>query len=177
MKKRLNINRISKIAVLMMILLAAVVTLAACPAKTDKYTLRFNLFYDEYIQANAYEVSLAIVNKGERAENSFSLAPGYNIVIPEAHNGLPVTKVADYGFQESNFITPEGSYSRDREQANIILPDTILTIGDYAFGTRVTGASMKSINIPPNLISIGDYGYAHSRAMPKELLIPKTVVG
>jgi len=91
-----------------------------------------------------------------------------NIVIPAVHNGLPVTKIADYGFEYSSSIT------------SVTIPSSITSIGVFAFAdcpnlTSVTMAegvmeignmaffrchNLASINIPNGVISIGHYALA-----------------
>ena len=78
------------------------------------------------------------------------------VVIPSAHNGKPVTKIADYAFlgmpTEDN---PGVAYCTSMEY--VVIPDSVTSIGDYAF----MGCFMlKSVGIPDSVNSIGMYGFS-----------------
>jgi hypothetical protein len=62
------------------------------------------------------------------------------LVIPSATNGYPVTGIG------------AGAFLRRASLTNVLLPDSILTIGDSAFASCF---GLAAINFPPNLASIG----------------------
>ena len=65
------------------------------------------------------------------------------ITIPSKYNGLPVTAIGDYAFAAMCF-----------EKVNI--PNTITTIGDFAFGVC---EYLKSITIPDSVTYIGEFAF------------------
>jgi len=67
------------------------------------------------------------------------------------------------------FLGSLGDMYLERVQ-EIIIPDTVTSIGDYAFyGTGIT-----SVILPENLTSIGDYAYAHCESL-REIYLPDGV--
>ncbi len=59
---------------------------------------------------------------------------------------------------------------------NAIIPNTISTIGDCAFGNMVGGfTGLASINIPNSVITIGDYAFANCTGLSGDLVIPNSV--
>lgn len=88
-----------------------------------------------------------------------------SLVVADEYNGKPVTHIKENALKDKTYFT------------SIILPDTITTIGDYAFyGTKISsitlpesvttiGASafensrISTINIPSNVTSIGDRAF------------------
>jgi hypothetical protein len=93
--------------------------------------------------------------------------PGGAVVIPSTIDGLPVTGIGYAAFSNSRTLT------------SVTIPDTVLTIGDWAFhycdylvsvrmGSNVTSIGayafdycpyMSSLNIPANLASIGEQAF------------------
>jgi len=69
-----------------------------------------------------------------------------DLSIPGELDGLHVTAIGEYAFESS---TPE----------RIILPDTVISIGDRAFARCF---SLTEITLPESLISIGDGAFAES---------------
>ena len=69
---------------------------------------------------------------------------GENIVIPSSYKGVPVTAIADNGFNVDTFISSKIK--------SITIPNSVTSIGDSAF-SGCTGLS--SITIPDSVTSIG----------------------
>lgn len=69
-----------------------------------------------------------------------SLSVGGQLVIPDSHEGLPVTSIGNYAFAECEKIT----------QATI--PDSVTSIGDSAFEGCI---HLTSVTIPDSVTSIG----------------------
>ena len=67
-----------------------------------------------------------------------------DIKIPEEHEGMPVTAIADGAFMNCAAIT------------SVIIPDSVTSIGTNAF-RACSGLSV--INIPENVATIGDYAF------------------
>ena len=83
----------------------------------------------------------------ELYEYVYSLAPVLQstapLTIPATYNDLPVTAIRAYGFSVSSF-------------ESVIIPDTVKTIGDYAFGEC---SSLTSITIPNSVTAIGNRAF------------------
>lgn len=65
---------------------------------------------------------------------------------------------------------PEGIVRNCRSLDVFIIPDSVTTIGDFAF----ENTSLDAIELPPSLVSIGDYAYADLRNI-SQITIPRTV--
>ena len=108
-----------------------------------------------------------LINDGTEYEVGQSLINDTSVLIPETHNGLPVTRIGNYAF-----------YDRPNLRS-ITIPDSVTSIGSSAFyacknltsvtlGNGVTtidyGAFQRcyrltSITLPATLTSIGKYGF------------------
>ena len=67
-------------------------------------------------------------------------------MIPSSYNGLPVTKIANDGFDAHSSLT------------FISIPNSITVIGDYAFSEC---SSLISVTIPASVINIGFMAFAY----------------
>ena len=65
------------------------------------------------------------------------------ITIPATYKGKAVTEIADHGF--------DGSVAQ-----RIVIPDSVTSIGDYAFSYC---SALESITIPNGVTSIGKYAF------------------
>jgi len=74
-----------------------------------------------------------------------------DIVIPATYNGLPVVKIADYGF-----------YDLYELENVIILGTNLVTIGRYAFAES---NYLKKINIPNSVMYIEEYAFMGCRQL------------
>ena len=70
-----------------------------------------------------------------------------NIVIPSTYKGLPVTEIG-YGA----FNSAPGTYI-----TNVVIPDSVTSIGDYAFNYCI---SLASVVIPDSVTSIGESAFS-----------------
>lgn len=66
------------------------------------------------------------------------------IVIPSTYNGLPVTDIKSYAFDDYKNLT------------SITIPNSIINIGEYAF---YNCTSITSIVVPDSVLSIGKYAF------------------
>jgi len=86
-----------------------------------------------------------------------------NIIIPDSHKGLSVTKIAKEAFFNANKIT------------SVFLPDSIKEIGDSAFRSC---SALEIIRIPEGLEIIGEWAIADCTKLPRiNLPAGITVVG
>ena len=69
-----------------------------------------------------------------------------DIVIPDTHEGLPVTSIGDDAFAWCESLT------------SIVIPDSVTRIGDYAFARCY---SLTSVVIPDSVTSIGDDAFSN----------------
>lgn len=81
------------------------------------------------------------------------------VVIPDMTNGYPVTAIGQSAFQSTS-------------ATNVILPDTITSIGSLAFADT---ASLSSVNIPDNVTNIGGYAFDRCLQLPG-IMIPAGVI-
>ena len=81
-----------------------------------------------------------MTNSGAITITGYNQAGGFNVVIPAATNGYPVTGIADFAFQVSTYIT------------NVTIPNSIKSIGKYAFYdcTRLT-----NVTLPGSVTNLG----------------------
>ncbi len=85
----------------------------------------------------------------------------YNSVycnIPETINGMPVTDIGGQAFQNSDF-------------AHITIPETVTSIGSYAFSTCT---NLEEIVIPDSVVTVGNYAFNGCSAL-KSITIGKNV--
>lgn len=76
------------------------------------------------------------------------------LTIPDSISGFTVTEIADNAFKESGATTSDG----ENRIGEVVLPDTIKTIGNSAFSDC---CALKSINFPESLETIGSYAFQH----------------
>jgi hypothetical protein len=130
--------------------------------------LAFTLIYDE--QGNGtYSVSKGTATAAE-------------IIIPIAYEGLPVTAIADWGFQSYTNLTsvtiPKsitsigyGAFSGCSGLTGVTIPDSVTSIGDRAF----SGCSgLTGVTIPDSVTSIGDGAFSGCSGLTS-ITIPNTV--
>ncbi len=77
-------------------------------------------------------------------------ATDMEIIIPAVYNDLPVREIKDNGFAQSG-----------DSLTSIIIPDSVTTIGAYAFRE----CSLISITIPSSVTTIGNYAFYYCRAL------------
>ena len=86
------------------------------------------------------------------------------IVIPTTYKGKAVTEIAsffaDTGFDRTNSTIKE-----------VVIPDTVTTIGEYAF---LHCTSLMSVVIGDSVTSIGDYAFSHCTSLTS-VVIPDSV--
>ncbi|MEG1706635.1 MAG: leucine-rich repeat protein, partial [Clostridia bacterium] len=99
----------------------------------------------------------------ELVENTYIVSSysgtAITVEIPSTHNGMQVTKIKDNAF------------SRNAEVISIKLPDTIISIGTYAFSNCPL---LNSINIPVSVKNIDAYAYSNCASLTG-IIIPKNV--
>ncbi|MDD4290640.1 MAG: leucine-rich repeat protein [Clostridia bacterium] len=81
------------------------------------------------------------------------------IVIPSTYNDLPVTKIADYGFYDNY---NGNNYARTNNITQIIIPDSVVSIGSSAFERC---SSLPQITIPNSVTSIGSSAFYSCRSL------------
>jgi len=87
------------------------------------------------------------------------------IKVPDTYNGRPVTAVASFAF----FGKEKGEQAQ--RITEVVLPDTITTIGKYAFRQC---RALEKINLPQSLTEIQEYAFAECEAL-KSVEIPEKV--
>ena len=105
-----------------------------------------------------------------------------DIIIPNEHNGIPVTAIADNGFKDCknvvrvgipNSITTIGQYAffNCRSLIGVTIPKSVTSIGDYAFGNCV---KLSNIALSNGLVTIGSYTFSYCEAL-ESIAIPTTL--
>ena len=100
----------------------------------------------------AYEVSAGI--SLDNAENGV-------VIIPAIFGGLPVTRIADYGFSETSV-----------EEVVIQQNGNLKEIGEYAFANC---GSLQKINLPEGVENIAEYAFSNCSSL-QNIIIPSSVV-
>ena len=94
--------------------------------------------------------------------------PDY-VVFPSTHNGKAVTKIDDMALI---YIAPDLSYAVGCEAVKtIVIPDSITTIGEYAFSGCI---NLSSINIPNSVVYIGQRAFFNCPSLTT-IVIPISV--
>lgn len=117
-----------------------------------KYCSTADVFVFTQNSDNTYSVS---ANK----ENINSVE---RIIIPNSHNGLPVTIIGESAFYECNKLK------------KVEIPNTIITIENDAFNSCEALSTIDFEN-SSNLSTIGDSAFSHCR-MLRTITIPKSVI-
>lgn len=76
-----------------------------------------------------------------------STTPYIDLIIPETHNGLPVTAIGDYAFKTINMSIK-----------TLSIPDTVTHIGNRAFSS----GGFTYVKLPRDLTYIGKYAFSSS---------------
>jgi hypothetical protein len=92
-----------------------------------------------------------------------------NVVIPSEIDGYPVTTIGKKVFSGS--ASYSSNWQNNRNIVSVTIPDTVTTIGSYAF---CSCSSLNSINIPSSVTSIGDDAFNCCTSL-KEITIPNSV--
>jgi len=113
-------------------------------------------------------LAFTLINNGTEYEVALGIATDYEIFIPAVHEGLPVTKIKDYGFYiQENYISSimipnsvtsigKGAFVRCTWLKSITIPDSVTSIGSEAF---YVCERLTSITIPNNVTSIGENAF------------------
>ena len=124
-----------KTILLILVIFAIIFTFSACFNKPDNKPGEIEESYSKNLD---YKLS-------DDGESYWVIGIGTcndeNIIIPSQYNGKPVTKIYDYAFYVSNNIK------------SVIIPDTVKSIGDYAFHTH----SLENISLGKSVEEIGDF--------------------
>ncbi len=95
------------------------------------------------------------------------------VVIPAEYNGKAVTKIADFAFIDADLETENngGDTSFCTEMTQVIIPDSVVTIGNYAFPYCM---SLENVIIPDSVTSIGMGAFGGCISL-KSITIPDSV--
>ena len=107
-----------------------------------------------------------------------------DIIVPMEYNGKPITQIYSYAFYTMgsslitscilpNSIITIGSYSFGScsNLTSVIIPDSVTSIGDHAF---ISCSGLTSITIPDSVTSIGDSAFAGCSGLTS-ITIPDSV--
>lgn len=148
----------------------------------QEYTLELKdiFVYAEYILTFKDEFRYKL-----STDKTYYTVTGYSgtedyIIVPSEHNGLPVKVVGENAFLNNTKITFAEIQSNIEIIENcafqmcpaleeVILPDTLKSIGEYAFSY----CEFKNIILPDGLVSIGEYCFTSSKLT--DIIIPEGV--
>ena len=88
-----------------------------------------------------------IAGKDEYRVAGIGLESEIHLVIPSTYKGLPVTEIAD-----SAFASRDGEDGIEQTFVSVVIPDSVTTIGDYAFEDC---SNLTSVTIPDSVTTIG----------------------
>ena len=111
----------------------------------DKF-FRFNLLED-----GTYEIFARYLDMPSR------------VVIPSSYNDKPVTRIADAAFYVGDTYDDDFETRANISIDEIVLPDTIKSIGEAAFYDQYY---LSSINIPDSVTEIGEYAFYGCEHLP-----------
>jgi len=115
------------------------------------------------------DLSYTLIDSGTAYQVARGTTPETTIIIPDTYNDLPVTQIADggfQGFQALMSITLPSSITRIENNAfrecagltNINIPNGVVSIGDAAFDICT---SLSSVFIPSSVLNIGQHAFSH----------------
>ena len=105
-----------------------------------------------------------IAGKDEYRVIGLGMAAELDIVIPSVYNGLPVTEISEKAFDTETYGT--ANYI-----ASVIIPDSVTSIGDWAF---IGCSSLKEVVIGNGVTSIGNSAFYNCDSLT-EVVIPDSV--
>lgn len=130
---------------LISLLLAVIMIVAAVPMIEASAKTSGNLTYE--------------VKDGEVTITDCKESASGKLTIPSKISGYPVTRIDNEAFRNC------------KKLASVVIPDSVITIGDYAFDCC---SSLTSINIPDSVVNIGVYAFDNCSKL-KSITIPGSV--
>ena len=91
------------------------------------------------------------------------------VVIPYEINGVEIKNIGNYAFSRYKW----GSNKIAVDLTSVVIPDTVVDIGDYAFASDENNATLKEVTFGDSVESIG-YGAFYYSAI-EEVIIPDSV--
>ena len=130
-------------------------------AKSRTYTLlAIILFTIASLSAQATPgLVYTLIEGGTAYEVAKGTATATNVIIPETHDGLPVTAIADAGFY--NYTT----------MVSVSIPNSVTSFGQSAFEMC---SALTSVTLPNNLVSIPEYAFFYCQELTS-ITIPTSV--
>ena len=116
--------------------------------------------YEEVVDENPQGLGFFIQDDG-----TYVVGAGYaqylsNIVIPETYKGAEIVRITREGFMYCDALE------------NITIPDSVTSIGDYAFAMCT---SLTSISMPDSLVGIGEYAFYNCASL-ESITLPDSLV-
>ena len=136
---------------------------------TDAPNMRF---YAIWVDLEISNFRFNLINSGteyEVAVKSGKTVTG-DIIIPAVYKGLPVTKIADYGFADNTYVN---AHARTDEIITVSIPESIINIGQYAFN-NCRGIIEVIFADNSRLQTIESSAFSHCTEL-QNITIPKTV--
>lgn len=137
-----------------------------CGDKYEETVLALGHHYENYVCTHCGDeikttegLLFAQFPEGGMAVRGMGECTDTEIVIPATYNGSPVTRILSSVFQKSTTLK------------SIVLPDTLVSIGDSAFSGC---SSLESVNIPNGVTAIGDWTFQNCSSLTS-IVIPKGV--
>ena len=150
-------NNQTKLLTVAVAIMMAVTVFAFIPDDSDAAVGDpINKQYTSEPDGNIYKVTYIILSEGDgQNPGTVSVALNGNRINAE-HIIIESTVEDDEGNQYTVTETGYDSFQRAKEAVEIVIPDTIETIGEGSFKDL---DNLTSINLPSNLKTIGDYAF------------------
>ena len=158
---------------------ACALTISACETKNADYESRIAELESKIAAIEGKSTGQPSGNHGEASaeqegtegleyyplpDKSYAVGAGEGvyletIVIPEKHNGKPVTRIVENGFKDTKNLN------------SIIIPNSVVSIGDYAF----SGCGFRKIVVPNSVVSIGKEAFSQCYGL-ENVTIPDGII-
>ena len=145
--------------------LSAIVRAALCCLLLSAFAFCFTAYADDYPVSEGFSYRILGTGAAQYVEIMKYNGSASTVTVPAKIKDIPVKAI------NGNPYSGLGAFARNDSIVNVVLPDSILTIGGGAF--RMC-SYLKSVNIPKSVTYIGNYAFADSPKIT-QITIPASV--